>query len=116
MLLDNGVTIAIRDFTKVYFGDYFLVWLEVTCQAPDAGLACAAETSATAAQGAVFRRVLKKMGVPSAEIETAKETLVRDFLDNSLAYISSADFPAKLASSALLKPAKVSHKYAESKF
>jgi len=53
------------------------------------------------------------MGVPSAEVEMVRESLVRDFLNNSLKYLSAADFPAKLAESAASKPKAVKRFFLE---
>jgi len=112
--LDNGLEIIIRDLTRVYFGDYHLVRLEIVCR-----MGKDSETDAafgpTGDNPAEFRRIVEKMGVPSAEIEAARELLIQDFLSNSLAYLSAADFPAKLARSVSRQPKKIVRTFAEKK-
>lgn len=116
MLLENGVEIIITDLTRSYFGDYHLVRLEITCRADARACSCGGETANTSpVQGAEYRRIVEKMGVPSAEVETARESLVRDFLNNSLAYLSSPDFPAKLAGAVSRQLKKAQPSYAEIK-
>jgi hypothetical protein len=109
MVLDNGLEIVITDQSRVYFGDYHLVRLEIICRA--GGDAAAA----IAGPGAELRRVVERMGVPSAAVEAARESLVNDFLSTSLTYMSAPDFPAKLASTTLKQAKKVTPRYAERK-
>ena len=112
MSLDNGLEIIIRDLTRVYFGDYHLVRLEIICRSSSGGV----ETITSSAAAPVeFRRIVERMGVPSAEIETVRDVLIQDFLNNSLAYLNAADFPAKLAQSVLRQPKKIIRSFAEKK-
>jgi hypothetical protein len=55
------------------------------------------DQSANTSPVAVYRRVLEKMGVPSAEVENVKEQLIADFEHTSLPYLQSSSFPEKLA-------------------
>lgn len=109
MVLDNGLEIVITDQSRVYFGDYHLVRLEIICRAGRAGAV------AIAGPGAELRRVVERMGVPSAAVEAARESLVNDFLSTSLTYMNAPDFPAKLASITLKQAKKVTPRYAEKK-
>lgn len=111
LLLDNGLEILVRDMSRVYFGDYHRVRLEITCRLTDVTHLNAIVDFADSFPE--FRRIVEKMGVPSAEVEAARETLVQDFLDNSLKYLSAADFPAKLAESAARKPKAVKRFFLE---
>jgi hypothetical protein len=36
------------------------------------------------------------MGVPSADVESTKNSLLKDFHQNALSYISSEEFPKKM--------------------
>lgn len=111
LTLGNGLEITIRDLTRVYFGDYYLVRLEIICRkeiATDGG----DEIASSGTDPAAFRRIVEKMGVSSADIETARDLLVQDFLRNSLSYLSAADFPAKLARFAVRQPKKIIRTFA----
>lgn len=116
MVLDNGLEIVISDRTRVYFGDYHLVRLEITCRTGEgAGPGEGAPPEAVAGLVAEFSRVVERMGVPSAAVESARESLVNDFLATSLAYLNAPDFPAKLAHATLRQPKKITHQYGENK-
>jgi len=105
LVLDNGLDILVRDMTRVYFGDYHRVRLAITCR--PTGMMKLHGVLDSTDPVPEFHRVVEKMGVPSAEVEMVRESLVRDFLNNSLKYLSAADFPAKLAESAARKPKAV---------
>jgi len=114
MSLDNGLEIIIRDLSRVYFGDYHLVRLEITCRTGK-GFATDDDIGLSGDVPAEFRRIVEKMGVPSSEIEAARELLIQDFLSNSLAYLSAADFPVKLARSVSRQSKKIVRTFAEKK-
>lgn len=117
MVLENGIVVEVRDLTKNYFGDYYLVRLEITCRS-SANNNCPCNnqaSSVTTVPETVFRRVVEKMGVPSREVAGARDSLIENFLDHSLAYLSAADFPAKLAASACQPQKRAKPKYAERK-
>jgi len=97
--------------TRVYFGDYYRVRLAITCRPTDMKKLNGVLDSTDPVPE--FQRVVEKMGVPSAEVEMVRESLVRDFLNNSLKYLSAADFPAKLAESAASKPKAVKRFFLE---
>lgn len=112
LVLDNGLEIIVRDMSRVYFGDYHRVRLAITCRPIDMNMRYGALASTDPVPE--FHRVVEKMGVPSAEVEMVRESLVRDFLNNSLQYLSATDFPAKLAASAARKPKAVKRLFLES--
>ncbi len=90
LTLENGLQIVIVDLSRNYFGDYCHVRLEICC-------ALSRDEGMSGADTAVMRRIVEKMGVPSAEVEAAKESLVKDFLNNSISYLSLPDFPKRLS-------------------
>jgi len=97
--------------TRVYFGDYHRVRLEIICRPTN--LTKLNRVLDSADPVPEFKRVVEKMGVPSTEVAMVRESLVRDFLNNSLKYLSAPDFPAKLVESAARKPKVVKHFYLE---
>jgi len=101
--LPGGVVVNIIDLTRIYFGDYYLVKLEIRCEipSPEPTVLAGAESSAarTCPDRLTYVRHLQKMGVASNEVEMVKLALVNDFETNSLPYLLSADFPAKLLAS-----------------
>ena len=111
LILDNGLEILVRDMTRVYFGDYHHVRLAIICRPTEMDKLYGAPDSTDLVPE--FHRVVEKMGVPSAEVEVVRESLFRDFLNNSLKYLSAADFPEKLAESAARKPKAVKRFFLE---
>ena len=94
--LSNGLTVSIYDYTKVYFGDYHHVRLRIVCcldSAVNWKQSCSEEIDFRSIN---YTRTVDKMGVPSEDLESVIKTLLNDFDNNSLPYISSADFPKKM--------------------
>lgn len=114
--LPGGVSINIYDHSRIYYGGFYLVKLEISCDIPADGGAVVPETSLTAkndAKSLPYKRYLQRMGVAAAEVAAVKQALVNDFETNSLPYILSAGFPAKLASSLRATMQKPVHTYQE---
>lgn len=112
--LSNGLKVSIFDHTKVYFGDYHHVRIQIYC--------CFDDTSHTFInlfsegidiRNISYKRTLEKMGVPSAEIENVIKALLDDFEFNSLPYISSQEFTKKMIENSLSKKAPTARKYLE---
>ena len=95
--LSNGLTLSICDHTRAYFGGYHLVKLEIIF-AFDAAVGDGKLSGADCADLRKFsyNRCLERMGVHSSAVESVKKTLLKDFKDNSLPYMSSAEFPQRL--------------------
>lgn len=95
--LSNGLTICIYDHTKVYFGDYHHVRVNIVCFFDSAAVHwlqyCPDNIDIRSIS---YTRTLERMGVPSQDVATAIETLLKDFDLNSLSYIASPDFPKKM--------------------
>jgi hypothetical protein len=100
MPLPGGGIVSINDLTRIYFGDFYLVKLEIKCEIPETESAmtsgAAKVFAGESSEYLTYKRYVQKMGVPSADVETVKLALVNDFETNSLPYILSAVFPAKL--------------------
>jgi hypothetical protein len=101
-LLGNH-SVRIYDHSKVYFGDYFRVRLEVRCEIqlplkPEQPGDDACQPPCVA----VYSRFLERMAVPSADVEDVRLALIAEFSSNSLPYLAAPDFPAKFIASTLL--------------
>lgn len=83
--LHSGNILKVYDLTKVYFGDYYHVRLEIKGEI----------TSLTSDKTAVYHRMLEKMAVPSANVDSALQALLSEFVSNSLHYLNSPDFAEK---------------------
>ena len=108
ILLANGLTLNLYDHTSRYYGDFYLVKLELVCKIDLESLAgkipiSREELDHFLGEKVVYRRFLEQMGVPATEIERVKERLVADFERHSLAYFSEESFPGKLAMAELRK-------------
>lgn len=115
LTLSNGLTVSIYDQTKVYFGDYHHVRVNIVCSID----AIADETALCwpddfELHSISYTRTLAKMGVPSDDIESATNALLNDFNLNSLPYISSPEFPRKMIQSELANKKPTFRKYAGS--
>ncbi|HKZ17635.1 MAG TPA: hypothetical protein VJ161_09270 [Geobacteraceae bacterium] len=99
--LENGLTVLILDHTRRYYGDFYIVKLEILCEAPVreeyfTGMDDFTVARKILGERTVYRRFVEHMGVPSTGIEHAREQLIRNFADHSLPYFSVASFPQKL--------------------
>ena len=99
--LANGLSLRFVNRTRLYFGDYYRVIVEVTCRIPveAAYLTDHAELAAarsTFGETVLYRRTLEQMGVPSTEIARVADRLVDAFMDHSLSYFAAPHFPEKI--------------------
>jgi len=113
--LSGNYSVSIYDRSRVYFGDYFRVSLEVRCEIP---LPLKPEISGggecQAPDVAVYSRLLERMAVPSADVENVRQALLAEFSCNSLPYLAASDFPAKFAARTVSQQTVVKKRYAES--
>ncbi|RNC68750.1 MAG: hypothetical protein ED859_09520 [Desulfuromonadales bacterium] len=106
--LANGLTIRFRDLTRQYFGDFYLVKIEITCEVP---LSIDLFSNATdledarrlVGDSAIYYRTAEKMGVPSTAIGTVVERLIGTFSSHSLPYFASPGFPSRFVRAELAK-------------
>jgi hypothetical protein len=106
--LPNGLSISVHDTTRRYYEDYHLVRLEFLCRVPlrveyfeDTEAFHEAEN--LLGEAAVYRRTCEKMGVPFDGIGAARDTLITDFMKNSLPYFIRESFPRKLVLSEVVR-------------
>lgn len=109
--LENSLTIRIHDGTRRYYGDFYLVKLEIVCEVPLLSEFFATEADLTLAKKllgdkVVYRRIVERMGVPSSEVESAKNILLQNFERNSLSYFKTEDFPRKIVISEFTRARK----------
>ncbi len=98
--LENGLFIFIYDHTFRYYGDFYHVKMEIVCEVPLRQEYFESEGDYAHArqilgENARYRRFVEQMGVPSTGIERVRELLTKNFVDHSLPYFSSANFPGK---------------------
>ena len=102
LIISGNSIVRFYDHSSIYFGDYHHVRLVAKCEFELPG--CQEATPGSIAieeprlNPAAYTRTLERMAVPSAAVEDAKRTLIEDFKKNTLPYISSPDFPSKMAS------------------
>ena len=106
--LENGLTVRFYDHTRHYYGDFYLVKLEIHCLVPlrkdyFPRQGAFDEARALLGETAIFRRTLERMGVPAAEVGRVIDGLVVNYEKHSLAYVASPSFPLKLVVSQLNK-------------
>jgi hypothetical protein len=100
--LANGLTIVVNDHTRLYYGEFYHVKLELLCTVPLAG-DMSAEAKSLFGDTVSYRRYLEQMAVPFAETEQVKERLLAHFTTHSVTYLSAEDFPARLVAAEMLK-------------
>jgi hypothetical protein len=106
--LANGLTLRFVNRTRLYYGDYYRVIVEVACRVAvdTAHLSDPVELAAARTvfgESVLYRRTLEQMGVPSTEIERVAERLVDTFMDHSLSYFAAPHFPEKILRAELHK-------------
>ncbi len=111
IVLENGVEIHVYDVSKRYYGDFHKVKLEVVCEVQIREEYFDYTGEFEAARGVlgdrvVHRRIIEKMGIPTADLETVKDEILRNFKDHSLSYFSIATFPKKLIMCEMRKSTK----------
>ena len=110
--LHNGLIITIYDHSKVYFGDYHHVRINIVCSFDDSainGLSCCPDEIDL--RSILYTRTLGRMGVPSKDVESVTDSLLNDFRLNSLPYISSQEFPKKLIHNEVVNTKRSNKKY-----
>jgi hypothetical protein len=113
--LPNGLTVLFYDRTRRYFGDFYLVKLEIVCNIPIireyfAGEDELREARALLGEKVVYRREIEQMGVPSTEIGRVRDRLAADFEKHSIPYFAAPAFPQKLVAAELRKMKKKTHR------
>ena len=108
-VLDNGLEIAFSDMSNRYYGDYHRVCVVATigyalAELPDDEL----RRQAIAVYGGQFRveKRLQRMAVPSADVESARNALVDEFMRHAAAYLSRPDYPGLLVAAELSRRRK----------
>lgn len=106
LVLPNGLTVDIFDRTHRYFGDYHHVKIEFNCTVPVLSELFEQQSQFDEARSLVgetvlYKRLEERMGVPSADISMAQERLITNFIEHSLPYVSSDQFPRKIVLSEL---------------
>lgn len=106
--LPNGLTVSFYDQTRRYFGDYYLVRLEIVCKVPVLAEYFTepgeyGEARSLLGDEVTYRRGVEQMGVPSTEIERVRDRLMADFEKHSLPYFSAPLFPRKVVGAELGK-------------
>lgn len=101
IVLISGNILTVYDLTKVYFGDYYHVKLEVQ----------GTITSQNSEKTAIYRRILGKMAVPSTKVDTTIQLLLSDFGSSSLPYLNSPDFAEKFIAASTSSKAPVTQRY-----
>ena len=101
-------SVRIFDHSRAYFGDYFRVSLEASYEIPLPMMPEEPVDGGLQSPGvAVYRRFLERMAVPSAEVDSVRQTLIAEFRRNALPYLADPDFPAKFIASTVVQRTSV---------
>lgn len=112
--LPGILSVTFYDQSKVYFGDYYHVKLEVNCEIQVPLMLVSAENrDGGLADAVIYRRILEKMAVPSAAVEDTRRALIAEFRSNSLPYLSSPAFAANLLARSSVQHTAVKIRYTE---
>lgn len=102
--LDSSLCMTLLDQTRHYFGGYYHVKVVVFCDVPvrqsffdDVDDYNGVVT--VLGESVRFERILEKMAVPEAEIESVRSQLMQAFHDTSGAYLSVPGFAARFVRS-----------------
>jgi hypothetical protein len=99
--LENNLTVCVYNHNHRYFGDYHRVKVEITCEVPImekyfASRAECAEAISSLGRSALFKRSVEQMGVSTDELGPCLERIIDNFINHSLSYLASNEFPRKL--------------------
>ena len=104
--LANGLTVQFVDATRRYFGDYHQVRVEISCEVPltrqlfedpadyDPALKLLGSTVR-------YLKQIEHQGVPTLGTADAVQKVIQQFIDHSLSYFASPDFPRRLVATEL---------------
>jgi hypothetical protein len=109
--LGSGLTAAVTDTTRHYYGGYFHVRIEIRSVVPltEACFATVVEyEDARERLGTTveFSRILEKMAVPESELEIVQQHLLDAFDANLLPYLQRDDFAPSFVRSEYRKKLK----------
>ena len=108
IILPNSLHLQCRDDSRTYFGDYLLVRVLLSLTIPLDTRFFTDDEACRAARlllsdPLVYRRSVERMGVPSADAESVRTSLVDDLLRNSAHYLGSEQFPPRYIQTELKK-------------
>jgi len=106
--LPNGLTVSFYDYTSRYFGDFHRVKMEIICKVPVSAeyfqdRRVFDDARSLLSDEVVYRHNVEQMGVPTTEIETVLQRLMTNFIEHSLPYFASVQFPGKIVLAAVNK-------------
>lgn len=109
--LANGMKVRFIDNTRRYFGDFYLVTVEIRCEVPILPeyfdtISIFNEVKSHWGETIVHLRKVQQMGVPSAQVSQVTERLIANFEQHSLPYLILATMPKKLVLSEINKSKK----------
>lgn len=98
--LGHGHMLRFHDETRRYYGSYFLVKVDVVCHFPlQPNHFSSVEIYDDAVQlmgnAVTYRRPLEQMGIHADDVERVKNSLIENFISNSLPYITDSCFAAR---------------------
>jgi hypothetical protein len=113
IVLDSELSVTLLDQTSHYFGGYFHVKVLAYCDIPLklSYFECEADfhnAEAKMGESIRFERVLEKMAVPEADIESVRNQLMQAFHDTTKTYLSVPDFASRFVCSEYKKCLKKS--------
>ncbi len=109
--LNNGLQIHFVDESNRYFGDYHRVCILVTLLYPVAELPVVNSDDEVFRDRAIAKlgkelkivKRLERMGVPTADVERVRQSMIEAFLDNSSVYLNRPGYPRSLVDAELKK-------------
>ena len=109
--LDNGLRILFVDESNRYFGDYHRVCIQINlvCALDELPVADSDEKAFRNSGIASFGKELKvvkrleRMGVPTADVEKVRQSMIEVFMENVSPYLSRPEYPRSLVDAELKK-------------
>lgn len=109
--LENGLQILFVDESNRYFGDYHRICIVATILFPLSELPLdnaddeVFRSEAIAKLGEELRVVkrIERMGVPTADVEAVRNSMIDDFLMNASPYLNRPEYPRLLINAEMKK-------------
>ncbi len=106
--LENGLQVNFFDTSNRYFGDFHRVCIEVKAEISLEKFNLAKEQQAGRELSGplCFKNKLKRMGVPTADLDRVKQAMMEDFLQTTGKYLSRPNFPRQFLKAKLAEKPK----------
>lgn len=98
--LPNSLSLLCTDATRIYFGDYCHVRIQISISVPLSKQFFHNEDELQYARRMlpdplIYRRTIERMGVPSSNVDMVRAELINDLMHHAARYLGTEKFPGQ---------------------